>query len=72
MSRQPVVSEVSIEKAYELADELANKTEHRGQVCTVFSGDHPTLGPIHITIPPMGESLLLPALLPVVTQNFEL
>jgi hypothetical protein len=70
------ITEVTIERAYELAEELQNKTTHEGRACTVFSGDHPELGAIHITIPPWGTSMLAAAdlfrLLPVVTQNLSL
>jgi hypothetical protein len=70
------ITEVTIERAYELAEELQNKETHEGQACTVFSGTHPVLGDIHITIPPWGNSMLaagdLFRLLPVVTQNLSL
>jgi hypothetical protein len=70
------ITEVTHERAYELADELQNKTIYDGQACTIFSGDHPELGAIHITIPPLGNSLLAAAdlsrFLPVVTQNLSL
>jgi hypothetical protein len=70
------ITEVTIERAYELADELQNKETHEGQACTVFSGTHPELGAIHITIPPWGTSMLATAdlsrLLPVVSQNLSL
>lgn len=70
------ISEVTIERAYELADQLSNKTIHKGRVCTVFSGDHPDLGAVHITIPPMDPAHLAAAdlsrLLPIVTQDLKL
>ncbi|MCK1543296.1 hypothetical protein IVB12_15380 [Bradyrhizobium sp. 179] len=70
------ITEVSHERAYELANELQNKETYEGQVCTVFSGTHPELGDVHITIPPMGNSLLAAAdltkLLPIVTQRLTL
>jgi hypothetical protein len=70
------IREVSHERAYELSEELTNKTVHNGNSATVFSGDHPQLGPIHITIPPLGNSLLLPAdlsaVLPVVIHRLSL
>jgi hypothetical protein len=70
------ITEVSIERAYELSEELTNKTMHEGKACTVFSGDHPELGAIHITIPPWGTSMLAAAdlsrLVPIVTQNLSL
>lgn len=68
----PKITEVSIERAYELADQLTNKSLHENAATKVFSGNHPELGDVHITIPPMGDSLILPALLPIVIQNFEM
>jgi hypothetical protein len=68
----PKLMEVSIERGYELAEELSDKTNHEGRTLTVFSGRHPELGPIHILIPPLGDALLLPAELPVATQKLSL
>lgn len=68
----PKITEVSIERAYELADQLANKSVHQGDSSTVYSGTHPELGDVHITIPPFEPSLILPALLPIVIQGFAL
>lgn len=68
----PKITEVSIERAYELSEELEGKSVHENRSTKVFSGRHPELGDIHITIPPLGNSLILPALLPIVVQNFSL
>jgi hypothetical protein len=72
MSNKPKFTEVTIERAYELADQLRDRTEGGNSTTKVFTGNHPEYGPIHIAIPPAGDSLLLPALLPVVVQQFDL
>jgi hypothetical protein len=73
---QSRIREVTLERAIELSEELTDKTVHNGDSATVFSGNHPELGSIHITIPPLGNSLLLPAdlaaVLPVVIQGLSL
>jgi hypothetical protein len=73
---QTRIREVNLERAIELSEELTDKTVHEGDSSTVFSGTHPELGSIHIAIPPLGNSLLLPAdlaaVLPVVIQGLSL
>jgi hypothetical protein len=70
------ITEVTIERAYELSEELQNKTVHEGKACTVFSGEHPTLGAIHITIPPFEAAVIAAAdltrLVPIVIQQLKL
>lgn len=68
----PKIIEVTHERAYEIAEELQDRNEYVGTTSTVFSGKHPEFGDIHIAIPPLGDSLVLPAALPVVVQNFKL
>ncbi len=71
MSSSKII-EVTLERAYELAGQLYGKTAHQTSAIQVFSGNHPDLGDVHIVIPPLGDAVILPALLPVVIQNFSL
>lgn len=70
------ITEVTIERAYEISEQLQNKTVYEGKACTVYSGDHPVLGAVHITIPPFEAALVsaadLTRLMPVVIQNLTL
>jgi hypothetical protein len=70
------ITEISIERAYEIAEELTDKTTHEGKACTVFSGIHPDLGAIHITIPPWEAAVIssadLSRLVPIVIQELTL
>ena len=64
----PEITDVTIEFAYEIADQLANQSIHENGSTKVISGEHPEYGPIHIVIPPLGDATLLP----LVVQNFDL
>lgn len=61
--------EVNLEQAIKIADELTDKKTHEGRASTVYWGNHPEYGPVHVVIPPMGASLLLPAATPIVVQS---
>ena len=67
-SSLPKIIDVSIERAYEIAEGLKNKTTHDSGSTKVFSGVHEDYGAIHVSIPPAGDATLLP----VVIQDFAL
>lgn len=50
---------LSFEQAYAEADKLKNRTEVETAGIKVYSGVHPQYGCIHISIPLVGESVLL-------------
>lgn len=58
---------VSYEDAYAQVQCLTDTQVEEIQGATVYSGQHPELGPIHIIIPAMGDGLLL---FPFVLQQF--
>lgn len=58
---------VSFEAAYEAVALLEEKQVHEMQGVTVYSGKHPEHGNIHITIPAIGDGLLL---LPFALHDF--
>jgi hypothetical protein len=64
----PSIIDVTIDRAYQIAEELKNRTEHSTSAITVFTGEHDNFGHIHVVIPPLGDATLLP----VVIQSFEL
>ena len=64
----PQIHDVSIERAYEVAEQLTNKSSHATEAMMVFSGVHSEYGPVHVVIPPLGDATLLP----IVLQGFEL
>lgn len=62
------IIDVSIERAYEIAEQIESPKIHDNGTTKVFSGTHPEFGSIHVTIPPAGDATLLP----VVLQSFDL
>lgn len=63
----PRIVDVSIDRAYQIAAELTNRSEHQTSSMLVYSGTHSEFGAIHVVIPPLGDA----SLLPVVLQNFD-
>ena len=65
---KPAITEVTLERAYEIAAELdpSTKSEVEFPQSKTVSGRHPTLGDVHVVITPIGNPLLLP----FVIQNF--
>lgn len=58
---------VSFEAAYEAVSLLENKQVAELEGVTVYSGKHPEHGNIHITIPAIGDGLML---LPFALHDF--
>lgn len=58
---------VDYEAAYEAVSELENKEVLDLEGVTIYSGKHPKHGFIHITIPAIGDCVLL---LPFALQQF--
>lgn len=67
-ARAIAIIDISIERAYEIADQLSSKSQHIGSSTTTFSGIHPEHGPIHVVIPPLGDAIILP----LVVQNVDI
>ena len=58
---------VSFDAAYEAAEQLEDKQVIELEGVTMYSGKHPQHGSIHITIPAIGDGLLL---LPFALHDF--
>ena len=54
------ITEITQEKAYEIAETLTNKTKHDSGSMLIFRGLSAVYGMIYIAIPPLGNSLILP------------
>jgi hypothetical protein len=67
MNQSEAVKELDFEDAYEQANRLVNKARKEIGSMTIFSGDHPEYGNVHIIIPVIGAAILL---LPFATQVF--
>jgi hypothetical protein len=68
----PKIIDVSHEEAITIASELTEASIHETPSMKVTSGNHQLYGAIHVCLPAMGGYMLLPALLPIVIQNFSM